>query len=241
MALDWQRLQREAERVHLRYHVEVVEALNLCPWAKDARIGGRVRLCVSALSEPDSAAAWNAIEAAMTAAHTQIGILVFPLLALERIAFAHFVAAVREHEAKDARTAAERIALADFHPEATPPAASFAQRPDALDDSSAERLVPFFRRAPDPMIQIVRQSALDDVRLSEDHGTSFVDPTQYNLSTIMELPAPTPALATRVARNNARTLERVGLERVQLLLSDIVRDRNVSYAALGLEQPLWAL
>jgi hypothetical protein len=227
MPVDWQRLEHEVQRVHLRYHVEVVEALGLCPWAKDARVGGRVRVAVSFMTEPDVAATWSLIGSLMAEQPTQIGIVVFPALPQARLVFAHFVAAVRGREAEIAPRAADRIALADFHPDAKP------------DDSAAERLVPFLRRAPDPMIQIVRQSALESVRLSEDHGTSFVDPSQYNLATLMELPSAPPSLAERVARNNARIVQRMGIARVEALLTDILRDRNASYAALGLHQPVW--
>jgi hypothetical protein len=227
MQLDWQRLEREVERVHRRYQLEVVEALGLCPWAKDARVAGRVRMGVSFMSDPDSAAAWALVEATMTADDIEVGILVFPALALQRLPFSHFVAAVRAEEAARTARGPNRIALADFHPQAS------------ADMASAERLVPFLRRAPDPMIQIVRQTALESVRLSEDQGTSFLDPSHYDLASLMSLPASPPALAARVARNNARTLERVGVAHVEALVADILRDRNASYAALGLTLPVW--
>jgi hypothetical protein len=229
MLPDWQRLEREVQRVHRRYQLEVVEALNLCPWAKDARLSGHVQMRVSFMSDPDSAEAWSQIEA-LLAPETEVGILVFPALSLERLAFSHFVAAVRarESEASSLPRGANRIALADFHPDAS------------ADTASAERLVPFLRRAPDPMIQIVRQSALENVRLTEAQGTSFVDPTQYNLASMMSLPAAPPSLAARVARNNARTVERMGVAQLEALVADILRDRNTSYAALGLSLPAWA-
>jgi hypothetical protein len=230
MLRDWQRLEREVERVHRRYQVEVVEALNLCPWARDARLSGRVQMRVSFMSEPDSAEAWSQVVAAMRAPEAEVGILVFPALDLGRLAFSHFVATlrVRESEANLNTPGAERIALADFHPDAS------------ADTVSAERLVPFLRRAPDPMVQIVRQSALENVRLSEAQGTSFVDPSQYNLATMLSLPAAPPALATRVARNNARTVERMGVAQLEALVADILNDRHASYAALGLPLPAWA-
>src|ERR1700754_5064902 len=64
--IDWQRLEREVRRVHERYQVEVVEALALCPWAKQARSDGRVRLGVSFMAEPDPALADAAIEQVMS-------------------------------------------------------------------------------------------------------------------------------------------------------------------------------
>jgi hypothetical protein len=49
----------------------------------------------------------------------------------------------------------------------------------------------------------------------------------------------TPPLATRVARNNARTVSQLGVAQVTALFDNILRDRNRSYAALGLTVPCW--
>jgi hypothetical protein len=226
MVLDWQRLRHEVERVHRRYQIEVVEALLLCPWAKEARDGGRVHMCVSFIDRPDAKAALQAVDEAMANPRSEVGIVVFPALPLERVAFQHFAAELRGLDAARAERGASRIALADFHPIAT------------ADTSSPERLVPFLRRAPDPMLQVVRTSALEAVRLSDDQGTRFVDPSQHDLAAILSAPA-TPSLAARVARNNARTLAQVGVAQVQTLFDNILTDRNSSYAALGLTLPCW--
>jgi hypothetical protein len=88
------------------------------------------------------------------------------------------------------------------------------------------------------MLQVVRTSALEAVRLSDDQGTHFVDPSQHDLSALLSTVS-TPSLATRVARNNARTVAQLGVAHVEALFDNILRDRNASYAALGLTVPCW--
>src|SRR5262249_32562635 len=48
-------LSEEAVRVYRRYQIEIVEALNLCPWAERARLEGRVREVVSDFRSDDLA------------------------------------------------------------------------------------------------------------------------------------------------------------------------------------------
>jgi hypothetical protein len=229
MTIDWQRVLRESERVHTRYHVEVVEALRLCPWAEAARKNGQVRICVDFMRAADTAHALELLDACMRDAHVIVGMLVFPAWSIGRTAFSHFLAAVRAaDEARQARGQSQ-FALADFHPTAEP------------DLASPERLVPFLRRAPDPMLQVVRKDALDALRENDASGTSFVDLSEQNLANLLALPNAQPSLAERVARNNARTIERRGANHVGALLDAIIADRNASYRAAGLLEPSWPL
>jgi hypothetical protein len=225
MEVDWQRLESEVRRVHARYQVEVVEGLVLCPWAKQARRDGHVRLGISWMETPDTARAAAAVAEVM-AAEIEVGMLAFPVLNLERLPFAHFAAAVRvEVEARYPRGQCP-FALADFHPNAK------------ADLATPERLVPFLRRAPDPLLQIVRQSVLESVR-SEPQGTAFIDPSTCDLSALLAQAPETLPLSARVARTNARSVERLGVEHVSSLIADILADRDASYAALGLTLPTW--
>lgn len=228
MQPDLQRLEREVRRVHTRYQSEVVEAFGLCPWAKEARKSGRVHMHVSFLTEPDPEATLALIDSCMQASSTEIGILVWPLLPVSRRQHAHFVAAVRA--ADEARTprGQQRIALAEFHPNA----------PADLTDPA--RLVPFLRRAPDPMIQIVRTDVLARVRADETHGTSYVDPERLASLSLGELTKPEPSVAARVAEQNLKTARRVGIETLMRLFDNILADRAESYARCGVEAPTHA-
>jgi hypothetical protein len=232
MLIDWQRLQAEVLRVHTRYQVEVVEALNLCPWAQKARCSGRLNLQVSFVEEPEPAAVLSLLDALLVDPYFELGMLVFPALALDRLPFAHFLAEVRSLDDARAIPSEQRFAIADFHPNAT------------TDDSTPERLVSLLRRTPDPMLQCVRSSVLARVRHADDHGTSYVDVTQLDLAALTNQPTLAPAapqsLAMRIAHNNARSVAAFGVPELEALLSDIQRDRNVSYGSLGLNAPTWA-
>lgn len=222
MQPDSQRLVHEVQRVHTRYHCEVVEAFALCPWAKEARCSGRVHMNVTFTTRADPHAALAAIEHSMSDPATEIGMLIFPRLALDRLAFAHFVADIRELDEARSGRGEQRVALADFHPNAP------------ADVTTPERLVPFLRRAPDPMIQSVRTETLERVRGEEGNGTRFIDLAAIDLMSLANGSTPS-SLAARVARHNARSVERIGIARLEAVIDDILADRNSSYRALGID------
>lgn len=224
---DWPALERESLRLHARYTSEVVEALGLCPWAESARTSGQVLTRVSALARPNTAEVVDSLGVLAEDATVQVGFLLFPLLDMDRLTFAHFVADVRAADAALRGAGNSVFALADFHPTAS------------AETASAERLVPFLRRTPDLTIQLVRHSALREVRLSSDRGTSFIDPKQL-VHGWESLPPAAPApLAERVAKNNMRTVQRMGTEALALRFANILADRHASYFQLGLPLPLW--
>lgn len=227
MEPDWQRLTREVERVHTRYQREVVEAFGLCPWAKAARSGGQVNLRVSFITQADPREALRALDACMANPAIEIGMLLCPLLDLDSLAFEHFVAEVRALDAARSPRGSQRVALAHFHPRATP------------DLTTPEKLVPFLRRSPDPMIQAVRTEVLERVRGGEDQGTRFIDPAMLDLSALTAA-GPSLPLAARVAQHNARQIQRIGIEQLEAVISDILEDRDRSYGAVGVNAPTLA-
>jgi len=228
MQRDLQRLEREVRRIHTRYQVEVVEAFGLCPWAKEARKSGKVHMHVTFLTEADPAAALALIDECMRDAQVEVGMLIWPLLPATPRQLAHSLAAVRA--ADEARTPRGELkfALADFHPNAP------------ADLTDAEKLVPFLRRAPDPMFQIVRTDVLARVRGPEPHGTSYVDPERIASLSLGELSKTTESVAARVAQHNLRTAQRVGIETIARTFDSIAEDRAASYAACGFEPPTHA-
>ena len=219
MMVDWPRFISEAKRVHLRYLVEVVEAFGLCPWAKEARTKGRINMHVTLVTASDPTVLLAEVDACMHAPETEIGMLICPLLPVTAKQFQHVTAELRNADEQRRPRGEARIAIADFHPIA------------AFDLTTPERLVPFLRRAPDPMLQIVRTDVLARVRRSQDHGTSYFDPSM--LGSLEQLSAPAPSLAERIARANVRTLQELGRDKLDAVLSDIHADRNRTYEALG--------
>jgi hypothetical protein len=119
----------------------------------------------------------------------------------------------------------QRVAIADFHPSA------------AADLSTPDRLVPFLRRSPDLMLQIVRTDVLTRARRSQEQGTSFVDPSLLVALQLDQLAIPAPSLTERVAQNNLRTMQRAGVSQLAAIFEDIQADRNRAYAAVGVVSP----
>jgi hypothetical protein len=228
MQQDFQRLEREVQRVHTRYQIEVVEAFGLCPWAKEARKSGRVHMHVTFTTVASPEAALALIDTCMQAPQVEVSMLIWPLLPVSRRQFAHFVAAVRAADEARSERGQQRFALADFHPNA----------PADLTDPA--KLVPFLRRAPDPLIQIVRTDVLARVRGDEPHGTSYVDPERIAQLTLGELAPPAASVAARVAQQNLRTAQRVGFETLTRVFDTIQADRAESYAACGVDAPTHA-
>lgn len=219
--MDLTRLEAEARRVYHRYATEIVETLGLCPWAKVAREQGEVAVSV-VLAEPSAPAAVlerALVEIAEIAARPQlkIGLVLFPRWRGPRVEFEHFAAQVREHDEARYPRGGTPFAIADFHPEAE------------ADPTSAERLVSFIRRSPDPTLQLVRRSVLAEVRLSENQGTKFFDPSRMSFD---ELPTTAvDPLHERIARANQRTLLDAGIDQVRARLDAIRKDRDDAYAA----------
>jgi hypothetical protein len=224
-ALHHPELQAEALRVYRRYAVEIVEAFGLCPWAARARQSGRVSERVLLQKSSDTAAALDCVSELAGDANVDIGLLIFPRLTLDPLAFEHFTALVRDRDAERHPLGAIPFAMAAFHP--------FAE----ADLSDAERLIPFLRKTPDPTIQLVRRSVLEKVRGKSAHGTGFVDEAALEaleaLSAVSadehdELP-----LRDRIAKTNYQTVLDRGLTTLRARLDDIRQDRTLAYARLG--------
>jgi hypothetical protein len=219
---DSERLEAEACRLFLRYAIEIVERHGLCPWAAAARAEGRVRLEVVRGATPSVATTLVRVDAVERDANADVGVLIFPELTLDRVSFQRFAAWLRKADAERRPPGETVLAMADFHPHAEP------------DLASPERLVAFVRRTPDPVIQLVRRSALALARLAPDEGTRFVEPGLAFAQGAAALAEAVEPISARVARANHRTVERLGIESLRAALNDILDDRNRSYAALGL-------
>ncbi|MDH5491691.1 MAG: hypothetical protein OEY14_07045, partial [Myxococcales bacterium] len=176
-----------------------------------------------------------AIDALLAEPRFEVGVLICPLLALERTPFERLVTRLRA-------LASPAAALAAFHPDAEP------------DDSSAHRLVPFLRRSPDPTVQVVNLRVLERVREGKERpGTTLLDPAALEAEAeLWEQPPPAgpapraPAvhgrsadasasasqapLHRRVAEANLRTVAELGIAELEARLSSIREDRDAAYA-----------
>jgi hypothetical protein len=211
-------LEREALRLNRRYVVEVVEQYSLCPWAERARRDGRVteRVFLQEISELQ-ARSLETIQELSALEEIEIALFIYPLANLGRLDFEHFARLLRAEDQAQHEVGEVPFAIAAFHPDAPPVL------------SSAERLIPFLRRTPDPTLQLVRTSTLERTR-GVDEGTSFLD---VELVSPFALKAPPrPTVRERVAEANLATVERCGTNELERVFEDIKRDRDETYARL---------
>jgi hypothetical protein len=210
---------QEAVRIYRRYQTEIVEAFALCPWAEQARLGGRVREHVVLEGGAPEQAALRAMAELAADERVEIGLLLFPRVTLPFLEFERFVAGVIRQDAARHELGAAPFAMAAFHPGA------------GADTGSAERLIPFLRRSPDPTIQLVRTASLERVREGSREGTAFVDAEA--LATLdFSVREPVP-LRERVARANLRTVQRRGIAELEQRFQAIFADRDATYARFG--------
>jgi hypothetical protein len=192
-----------------RYLVEVVEAFGLCPWAQPARVGGEVGVRVgwgAAVSVDDAAALARAALAEPGAA---VAMVVLPELAGGRAA----IEALRDGVAHAVREAG----VAAFGPHG------------ALELTSPAKLVPYLRRSPDPLLQLVPFAILDEARRS---APGLPDRAAIARALAGQAPPPEPSVADRIAARNLATVRRdpAALARA---LDDLARDRAASYPRAG--------
>lgn len=211
-------LEREALRLNRRYVVEVVEKYSLCPWAERARREGRVteRVFLQEISELHGRSL-EAIQELSGNTHIEIALFIYPLTGLGRLDFEHFARVLRAEDQARHEVGEVPFAMAAFHPDA----------PAVL--STAERLIPFLRRTPDPTLQLVRRSALERTR-GADEGTSFLDVGQVSPLTLRAPPRQT--VRQRVAEQNLATVAQHGVPELERVFEDIKRDRDETYERL---------
>jgi len=202
--------EKSAEVLRLldRYIVEIVEAYDFCPWAKAARTGGEI--AVEVLWGTPALDAWvAAAERLLAQPDTRVAMVLAPEVA----ATPDELRAIRDRVAARVPSAG----VAEFHPDTT------------LDLATPARLVPFLRRSPDPLLQLVPLELLDRVRAYP----AVVDITeQAQMLGGLAAPLRGDIADTLAETNHARvTAER---EQIAAVLDDIATDRRRSYARVGI-------
>jgi hypothetical protein len=198
----------EVMRVLGRYLVEVVERYELCPWARAARERGEI--AVGVLWGEPALDAWIAEATRLLAApETRIAMVDAPELAIARGA----LGALRDAVA--ARMPAAGVA--EFHPAAE------------LDLATPPRLVPFLRRSPDPMLQLVPLAIIDAVRA----GQPMPGLAQQASMLGGRAEPPRRDVAVRIAEANHARVTRDGAA-IAAVLDDIAADRRAAYARAGI-------
>lgn len=198
----------EVRRILERYLVEVVERYELCPWARSSRLAGEIAIDILWGTPPLDA--WvDAATIALGGRSTRVAMIVAPELAIAR----DDLRALRDEVAARIPSAG----VAHFHPDAP------------LDLGSASRLVPFVRRSPDPLLQLVPLHILDGVRGSLPHASL---PQQAQILA-GRASSPRDDAAERIARANYATVTAQRATMIQTLQS-IAADRREAYARVGI-------
>lgn len=163
---------------HRRYQEDVVEEYSVCPWAKAARQGGRLRAHVVPSGVGDPAQLKPLVDAWADDAECDVGFIIVPGFTRGIDAFDQWTAAV-------GALRSDEFLSAPFHPTAPADAG----------------IVRFLRQTPDPTVQLVRRSRLDEVRAQ--------DPPHYQDIFALDLHAlrsstPARTVAAAVLSHNAR-------------------------------------
>jgi hypothetical protein len=184
-------LVAEALRVNARYVDEVVVGWDLCPWAARAWRDGQVERRVFVEAAPDAAAVATFVAELAALPACAVGLAIFPRVAATVGAWESFAERVRR--------AGGPFVVAAFHPH---------YRAGGGPVANAAQLVSLIRRTPDPTLQLVRASLVDDLaRGGRD-------------------------LSAEIARDNYATVEARDPAALSALLDDIRRDRDAAYVPL---------
>ncbi len=195
-------------RVFERYLVEVVERYDLCPWARGTRQGGE--LAVDVVWGTPTLGEWTtAAEALLARENTRVAMVIAPELSITPVEL-HTVRGVVALRIPTA-------GVAEFHPDAT------------LDLATPARLVPFVRRSPDPLLQLVPLALLDQVRA----GSPSAGLAHQAMILGGHAPPPRPEMAERIASANHARIREQHAEMASTLAA-ISEDRARSYAALAI-------
>lgn len=206
--------------LHARWTEEFVEALNLCPFARQARLQGRSPVHVLRGVVPCVPEAVDEAPAIEAAQREQLGTtdaevvqFVFPGLRVDALAWEK----IGKAWAQRLRTHNETgWAVAAFHPDA------------AYGRRTAASLVPLFRRTPFPTIQWLRLDVLARVREGRNDRERFVAPGSAEFLALLHQP-PKPGIAALVADANLVTAERVGIDVLEARLRALALDAVLCY------------
>lgn len=204
-------IEAQALAANDRYVLGLLEKENLCPYARAGRERGRTERRVHFA---DTGALAPIAEAFADAAPRAVEVLqiIFPLVEVDPQVFSRFVNDVTE-------------SLNQTQPR--PVFASAALHPDLpYRRDTPAGLISLFRRSPDPTLQWVRLSTLDNIYRGRKGGTSFVD--LNNVAAILEATNKRD-LYEEIALANQATAQRLGVDWVDAQLAALRHETQTAY------------
>ncbi len=231
---DLQDLIQETERLCHRYIDEVVLRFRLCPWAEPSLRANLVQINVITdifLSNGDFSGPADQVRrvlAQQIRPEIELALIVLPRAQFSRLEMDDLLRSVRAsrrfgrggQEEEEGRESVPAFALAAFHPDAEP------------NLMTPERLIPFLRRTPDPMIQAVRTEVIRRIDPGRGSGTAFFDPEKQSFASLTD--APTLSVRARIASANHEHVQAVGIEQVERAFLSIHEDHRETRRRLGL-------
>ncbi len=197
------RLIAETLRLHERYLKEVVERFSVCPWAKPARLEGRLRAHVVLGRQVDIPTLRPVLEQWGLDPNAHVGFIIAPRFEGDAPAFSAWATSIEE-------LTGGAFFAAPFFPNA----------------SNAQGMVHFLRQTPNPTVQLVKRTVLEPVRAQDP--PHYADIFALTL-TDLEAPEPPRKASDAVLAHNQQTVEREGRKKLQAIIDDIRRDRDESY------------
>jgi hypothetical protein len=211
-------LEQEVLRINLRFVKEIIEAKQVCPFARGSRFDGTSvrRVCMTTTPNIDAIIEVIKELEKVTDPQVIVGQIILPRLSMEPRDYLEFISSVGKTNADRFPGSRPVFVYAGFHPQLT------------YVTESPSRLVPFFRRSPDPLMQVVRLAVLDELHAARPSGSQFWDGTPESFARLME-PRP-ESITDRVARENHEKAINGELERWKMIMDDIAEDRAQAYA-----------
>lgn len=199
-------LRREALRLHERYHRELIERFAVCPWAKPARAAGRTRAHVVTNASFSPGELESVLVSWADEEAVEVAFVIAPRFTEGADAFTDWARSIAE-------PLDEVFLAAPFHPSASDSAGS----------------IQFLRQTPDPTVQLVRRTRLEEIRAQDP--PHYRDIFEVDLHDLESKKAP-QTVAASVVSHNERMIAREGRAEIQRVVDDIRRDRDRSYARL---------
>jgi len=206
-------VERLALDANDRYVIDLLERENLCPYAKAGRERGATARFVH-FAETDDPEPVARVFEETAGSELEVVQVIFPLVEVEAQVFARFVNDITE--ALNRRRQRPVFASAALHP-------GLGFRRD-----TPAGLISLFRHAPDPTLQWVRLSTLDNIYRGRKGGTSFVDLSK--LGSVLEA-TPKRDLYDEIARANQATAERLGIDALEARLARLAEATQARYRA----------
>lgn len=213
MADSWETERAAALARNSRFIEGFVEAHNVCPFARRARLEGAAVRRVSPASWGSFGPTTPEVRAAFTEIACDPAIEVLQLICPRVVATPRdWVARVKEvTDALQREHGRSVVGVAAFHPEL------------AFRDDTPASMVPLFRRAPDPTIQWIRLDVIEKVRAARPAG-DVVLPTE--LSDVQEFlrHQRLPSVEAEISAANAETASTIGVDEVVRRLAALAED-----------------